>query len=183
MDMLQGMRVFVGVVEAGSFVAAADLLDISKSAVTDHVADLERRLSVRLLHRTTRRLRLTDDGAAYIEHCRRVLADVDETVATLSRGRAVPRGRLRVDTVPSVGLQYLMPALPRFVEQYPELEVVLTLNDQLIDLLAEGVDVAIRVGPLADSSFVARRLYESPHVICASPLYMDRFGEPALPTS
>lgn len=181
MDMLQGMRVFAAVVEAGSFVRAADQLDISKSAVTDHIADLERRLSVRLLHRTTRRLSLTDDGAAYLEHCRRVLADVDETIATLSRGRAVPRGRLRVDAPSAIAMQYLLPALPRFTEQYPEVEVILTLNDYYVDLLAEGVDVALRAGVLRDASIVARRLYESPFVICASPLYLERFGAPRTP--
>jgi LysR family transcriptional regulator for bpeEF and oprC len=181
MDLIHEMRVFCAVVDKGSFVGAADQLDMSKSAVTAHVADLEKRLSVRLLQRTTRRLNLTEDGAAYLEHCRRVIADVDETINTLSKGRAIPRGRLRVDSVPTIGVQYIMPALPRFTEQYPEVEVVLTLNDQLVDLLAESVDVAIRVGELTDSSFVARRVFEDRYVLCAAPNYLERFGTPQTP--
>lgn len=181
MDLFQGMRAFAAVVDSGSFVKAADQLSMSKSAVTAHIGDLERRLAVRLLQRTTRRLSLTDDGAAYLEHCRRVLADIDETIGTLSRGRATPRGRLRVDAVTAFGVQYIMPALPRFTEQYPEVEVILTLNDQVVDLIAENVDVAIRVGHLQDASFVARRVYETPHVICAAPSYLERFGMPESP--
>jgi LysR family transcriptional regulator, regulator for bpeEF and oprC len=181
MDLIQGMRVFQSVVDEGSFVRAADRLDLSKSVVTAHVADLEKRLSVRLLNRTTRRLTLTDDGSAYLEHCRRILADIDETHATLARGRAVPRGRLRVDAPTALGERWLMPAIPRLLEQYPELEVVLTLNDQVVDLIAERVDVALRVGALGDSSFVARRIYEGPILLCASPGYLERFDAPATP--
>ena len=181
MDLFQSMRAFVAVTEAGSFVRAADQLAMSKSAVTAHLAELERRLAVRLLNRTTRRLSLTDDGRAYLEHCRRVLSDVDETIGLLSQGRGTPRGRLRIDTASSIGIHFLMPALPRFTEQFPELEVVLTLNDQVVDIVAEGVDVAIRAGELPSSSYVARRVFNDPYVICAAPSYLERFGMPSSP--
>ncbi|MSQ19626.1 MAG: LysR family transcriptional regulator [Betaproteobacteria bacterium] len=181
MDLIQGMRAFVAVVDGGSFVRAADQLSMSKSAVTAHIGDLETRLAVRLLQRTTRRLSLTDDGAAYLEHCRRVLQDIDETIGALSHGRTTPRGRLHVDALTAIGVQYIVPALPRFTEQYPEVEVVLTLNDQVVDLIAQNVDVAVRAGSLQDASFVARRVFESPYVICAAPSYLERFGVPKTP--
>jgi LysR family transcriptional regulator for bpeEF and oprC len=181
MDRLQSMEVFSWVVELGSFSRAADRLNLSKATVTSHVAALENRLGVRLLNRTTRRLNLTEDGAAYLEHCKRVLADIAETESSLARGKAVPRGRLRVDMPVSIGLQYVLPALPRFSAQYPELEVVATLTDQRIDLIAEGVDAALRTGALEDSSFVARKVYDGRFIVAASPSYLERFGEPKAP--
>src|SRR4249919_1440848 len=138
------MEVFRWVVELGSFSKAADRLDLSKATITTHIASLESRLGVRLLNRTTRRLALTDDGAAYLDHVRRVLADVEETDAILSAGRSVPRGILRVDLPISIGRQFVVPALPRFTAQYPELRVIAILEDRRIDLLEEGVDAALR---------------------------------------
>src|SRR4249919_3855072 len=142
------MEVFRWVVELGSFSKAADRLDLSKATITTHIASLESRLGVRLLNRTTRRLALTDDGAAYLDHVRRVLADVEETDAILSAGRSVPRGILRVD-------------LP-----------IAILEDRRIDLLEEGVDAALRIGRLADSSLIARRVYDMGWVLCASSDYL-----------
>ena len=159
MDRLQSMEVFTWVVELGSFSRAADRLELSKATVTAHIAALENRMGVRLLNRTTRRLNLTEDGAAYLQHCKRVIADIAETEVILTRGKVVPRGKLRIDLPVTIGLQYVMPALPRFSTEYPEIEIVATLTDQRVDLIAEGVDVALRVGDLEDSSLVARLVY------------------------
>ena len=181
MDRLQGMEVFRWVVDLGSFSKAADRLDISRATATAYVADLESRLGVRLLNRTTRRLALTEDGAAYLEHVRRVLADVEETDAILSAGRSVPRGVLRVDIPVSIGRQFVVPALPRFAAQYPELKVIAILEDRRVDLLEEGVDAAMRIGRLADSSMIARQVYDFGWVACASPDYLGLHGAPATP--
>lgn len=181
MDRLQSMEVFRWVVELGSFSRAAERLDLSKATVTAHVAGIENRLGVRLLNRTTRRLVLTEDGAAYLEHARRVLADVEETEGMLGVGRRVPRGVLRIDMPVALGRQYIVPALPRFAAQYPELRVVAVLDDRRVDLLEEGVDAAVRIGPLADSSLIARRVYDTAFVCCASPDYLARHGTPQTP--
>jgi LysR family transcriptional regulator for bpeEF and oprC len=149
--------------------------------VTAHVAALETRLGVKLLNRTTRRLSLTDDGSAYLEHVRRVLADVQETEAMLAAGRSVPRGVLRVDMPVTLGRQYIVPALPRFAAQYPELQVIALLEDRRTNLVEEGVDAAVRNGPLSDSSLVARRVYEARFATYASPDYLVLHGEPKAP--
>jgi LysR family transcriptional regulator, regulator for bpeEF and oprC len=181
MDRLLGMEVFAKVVETGSFSRAAERTQLSKASVTSLVQNLESHLGVRLLNRTTRRLSLTDDGAAYYERCQRILSDVAETESALSRARVNPQGRLRVDMPVSIGRQYIVPALPRFAAQYPELIVQATLEDRVSDLIDEAIDAVIRVGTLADSSLVARRLYESNVVTCASPEFIARYGEPKTP--
>lgn len=181
MDRIQSMEVFRWVVDLGSFSRAADRLDLSKATVTAHVASLENRLGIKLLNRTTRRLALTDDGTAYLDHVRRVLADVEETESMLTAGRTTPRGILRVDVPTAIGRQFVVPALPRFAAQYPDLRVVAILEDRRIDLLEEGVDAAVRIGPLADSSLVARRVYEANFVTCASPDYLTLHGTPQHP--
>jgi LysR family transcriptional regulator, regulator for bpeEF and oprC len=181
MDRLSGMEIFHWVVELGSFSRAADRLGLSKATVTTHIAGLEAHLRVRLLNRTTRRLALTEDGAAYLEHVRRVLADIEETEASLARGRSVPRGRLRVDMPVAIGALFIVPALPRFAAQYPELKVIATLNDHRSDLVAEGIDAAVRIGPLEDSSFIARKVSETSSMVVAAPDYLERAGEPRNP--
>lgn len=181
MDRLQSMEVFRWVVELGSFSRAADRLDLSKATVTAHVAALEKRLGIKLLNRTTRKLALTDDGAAYLDHARRVLSDVEETESMLAAGRTAPRGVLRVDLPTAIGRQFVVPALPRFAAQYPELRVVAILEDRRVDLLEEGIDAAVRVGPLADSTLIARRVYEASWVCCASPDYLALHGTPQRP--
>jgi LysR family transcriptional regulator for bpeEF and oprC len=175
------MDVFRWVADLGSFSRAADRLDLSRAAVTSHIAGLENRLGVRLLNRTTRKLALTDDGAAYLEHVRRVLADVEEIESVLTAGRSLPRGVLRVDLPVAIGRQFVVPALPRFAAQYPELKVVAILEDRRADLIEAGIDVALRIGPLEDSSLVARRVYEADFVACASPDYLGVHGTPQTP--
>lgn len=181
MDRLQSMEVFRWVVELGSFSRAADRLNLSNATVTAHVASLENRLGIKLLNRTTRRLALTDDGSAYLEHVRRVLADVEEMESMLTAGRTTPRGLLRIDLPTAIGRQFVVPALPRFAAQYPELRVIAILEDRRVDLLEEGVDAALRIGPLADSTLVARRVYEAGFVTCASPDYLALHGTPQTP--
>jgi len=175
------MEVFRWVVDLGSFSRAADRLDMSRAGVTGHVAALENRLGLRLLNRTTRKLALTDDGAAYLDHVRRVLADVEETEGVLTAGRSLPRGVLRIDLPVAIGRQFVVPALPRFAAQYPDLKVVAILDDRRTDLIESGIDAAVRMGPLEDSSLVARRVYEAGFVACASPDYLALHGTPETP--
>jgi LysR family transcriptional regulator for bpeEF and oprC len=181
MDRLQSMDVFRWVVDLGSFARAADRLDMSRAAVTGHVAALENRLGVRLLHRTTRKLALTDEGAAYLDHVRRVLADVEETEAVLTAGRSRPRGVLRIGMAVAIGRQFIAPALPRFAAQHPDLKVIALLDDRRVDLVESGIDAAVRVGPLEDSSLVARRVFEANFVAYGSPDYLALHGTPQTP--
>jgi LysR family transcriptional regulator, regulator for bpeEF and oprC len=181
MDRLQGMEVFIKVVDSGSFVRASERLQMAKASVTTVIQSLENHLGTRLLNRTTRHLSLTDDGAAYYERAVRILADVEETEAALAQSRSKPRGKLRVDMPVSLGQNYVVPALARFAAQYPELTVQATLNDQVTDLVEEGVDAVIRIGTLTDSTLVARKVYESRAMLAASPEFIARFGEPKTP--
>jgi LysR family transcriptional regulator, regulator for bpeEF and oprC len=181
MDRLLGMEVFVKVVDSGSFARASERLQMAKATVSTIVQNLENHLGTRLLNRTTRRLSLTDDGAAYYQRSVRILSDVEETEAALAQSRAKPRGKLRVDMPISFGQYYVIPALGRFAAQYPELTVQAILNDQVTDLVEEGVDAVIRIGALTDSTLVAKKIYESRAVLVASPEFIARFGEPKTP--
>ncbi|MFW5681230.1 MAG: LysR substrate-binding domain-containing protein [Pseudomonadota bacterium] len=172
MDRLQAMQAFVKVVELGSFSAAADQLDLSKSAVSKMVRALEDHLGARLLNRTTRRLSITEAGGRYVEEAARILADLAEVEARTADQQAVPRGRLKVNAPMSFGLLHLSPLLPGLLRAHPDLIVDLTLNDRVVDLLDEGVDVAIRIGRLRDSSLVARKLCEVELILVASPGYL-----------
>ena len=172
MDRLGAMRVLQKVAELGSFSAAADQLDLSKSAVSKTVRGLEDHLGAKLLHRTTRRLGLTDTGARYVAQTARLLADLAEIEAEAASERAVPRGRLRVNAPMSFGLAHVAPLVPSLLRAYPELEIDLTLNDRVVDLIDEGYDLAIRIGELADSSLIARKLGETELVLVASAGYV-----------
>jgi LysR family transcriptional regulator, regulator for bpeEF and oprC len=182
MDRLQAMQVFVQVVDAGSFTRAADVLRLPKASVTTLVQGLEAHLRVKLLNRTTRRVSVTADGAAYYERCVRILAEVEETESALSRTRTAPNGRLRVDVPASFGRRLLVPALTEFFERYPEIRLEVGCSDRPVDLLEEGVDCVVRGGEQADSSLVARRVATLPFVTCATPAYLARYGVPSHPS-
>jgi LysR family transcriptional regulator for bpeEF and oprC len=178
MDRLQAMQVFTRVVESNSFSRAADTLEMPRASVSTIIQNLESFLGVRLLQRTTRRLNLTPDGAAYYERAIRILADIEETESAFHEGSKKPRGRLRIDMPPSLGRLVLIPALPAFRERYPDIDLVLGMGDKPVDLIQEGVDCVLRVGTLQDSSLVARRIGVFQGVTCASPAYLERHGEP-----
>lgn len=181
MDRLQSMAVFVRVAELGSFSSAARQLGLSKSAVSKHVTALEERLGVRLINRTTRRLALTEIGAAYRDYCARIVQDVEEAEAVAMQHSALPRGRLRLNAPMTFGRLHLGPLLPEFLARHPGIEVELTLNDRFVDLLEEGYDVAVRIGRLADSSLIARRLASARSICAASPAYLAARGAPREP--
>ena len=174
------IEVFVRVVEAGSFSAAARALRMTPSAVSKLIARLETRLGARLVSRSTRKLLLTPEGAAFYESGLRILADMAAAEREAAAG-AAPRGRLRVNTYVPFGVHRLIPLLPRFLERYPEISVDLVLTDSVIDLMAERADVAIRAGPLGESRLVARKLGQSPVVVVAAPSYLERHGTPLTP--
>lgn len=181
MDRLTSMSVFVRVVEKGGFAAAAEAFDISPTMVGKHVRALEERLGGRLLNRTTRSQSLTELGRTYYERCRQVIAEVEAIENTASEMRAVPRGTIRVNAPVSFGSMQLAPALGDYLAQYPEVQVDLTLNDRIVDLAEEGFELAIRVGNLADSGLVARKLSPYRVLVCASPQYLARRGTPRTP--
>jgi LysR family transcriptional regulator for bpeEF and oprC len=182
MDQLHCMRLFTRVVEQGSFVRAADHLNVSTASVTKGVAQLENRLGVRLLQRTTRRISLTDDGRAYYDRCVRILGDIHEAEEVLSRSRVSPRGRLRVTVPQALAHVLFFPLLPRFFERYPEIALEVVLTDRMVNLVEEGVDCAVRAIELPpDSTMVARRLSPSWRVCCASPGYLRKHGTPLTP--
>ncbi len=175
------MQTFVAVHDAGSFVGAADAMGISKAAVSRHVSELENHLGVRLIHRTTRRLSLTDEGQIFLRRCRELLDALQEAEAELSaRGQAV-QGVLRVNAPVSFGIRRLAECWGRFQQQHPQVRLEITLADRLVDLLEEGYDMAIRIGTLRDSSLVSRKLAETRVVLCASPEYLQRQGSPQHP--
>jgi len=181
MESLSGMMAFCRVVETQSFTAAARSLGISKSAVSKQVTRLEDRLGARLLHRTTRRLNLTEAGQAFYERCVRIVADVEEAEQEVSRLQQTPRGTLRVNAPLSFGVSHLAPILPSFMTAYPDVRVDLALTDDLVDVVAEGADVVVRIGALPDSSLMVRRIGSSRRVVCAAPSYWKQKGRPDLP--
>jgi DNA-binding transcriptional LysR family regulator len=175
------MRVFARVARLGSFAGAARELRLSTTAVSRRVAELEDGLGVKLLQLTTRRIGLSEEGAAYLDRCERILEEIDDLESSIAAQRASPSGRLRVTAGVSFGQEQLVPLLPAFLEQHPKLSVDLDLSDRYVDLVAEGFDVAIRIGRLPDSTLVARRLAPSRVVLCASPAYLERAGTPGTP--
>lgn len=181
MNKLQAMEVFVQVVDAGGFTRAAENLKLPKATVSTLVQALENALSVKLLHRTTRRVSVTADGAAYYERCLRILADVRETEESLVRGRHSPAGRLRVDAPTGLASLVIVPALPDFFARHPDIQLELGCGDRNVALVEEGVDCAVRGGALSDSSLIARRVGTMRYVTCASPHYLARHGTPAHP--
>src|SRR5476649_998874 len=181
MNKLQAMEVFVQVVDAGGFTRAAEHMQLPKATVSTLIQSLETALSVKLLHRTTRQVSVTADGAAYYERCLRILSDVREAEESLSRTRLSPTGRLRVDAPTGLAADILIPALPDFFERYPDIQLEMGCSDRQIDLIEEGVDCAVRGGVLGDSSLIARRVGILHFVTCAAPGYLERYGRPTHP--
>ena len=181
MDKLEAMNAFVKVVALGSYAEAGRALGLTRSAVSKAVMELEQLLGARLLDRTTRRVSATEAGLAYYESCIDVLARVEETEMQVSRLHDEPRGVLKVNAPMSFGVMYLGPLVAEFMAQFADLKIELTLNDRYIDPIEEGVDVTVRIGELADSSLIARRLAPARRVLVASPDYLQRFGQPERP--
>ncbi|CAA7611785.1 Transcriptional regulator [Candidatus Terasakiella magnetica] len=175
------LQAFVRVAESGSFSEAARRLGLSKSMISRQVSALESDLGVRLLHRTTRSLSPTEAGRAYLERCQRILADLDEANQLVSHLQSVPRGRLRVSAPMSFGILHLGPALAGFLDRYPEIELEMGMTDRHVDLVDEGWDVAVRIGRLADSSLIARRLASIRRIAAAAPGYLATRGTPQTP--
>ncbi len=181
MDRFDAMRAFARVVEAGSFTKAAETLHMSKTRVTQLVQQLETRLRVKLLNRTTRQVKVTADGAAYYERVLRLLADMDDAETSLSSASDSPRGRLRVDVPSPLARMILVPALPAFHAHYPDIQIDMGVSDRLVDLIGDNVDCVIRGGELTDQSLMARRIGELQLRVCAAPSYLQRAGTPLHP--
>ncbi|MGP9665335.1 LysR family transcriptional regulator [Halomonas sp. AOP22-C1-8] len=176
MDRFNAMQAFARVVETGSFTKAAETLHISKTSVTQLVQQLEARLRVKLLNRTTRKVNATADGAAYYERVIKLLADMDDAETSLSNAVMSPRGRLRVDVPSPFARMILIPALPDFYAQYPDIQLDMGVSDRLVDLIDENVDCVVRGGELTDLSLVARRIGELSVGIYAAPSYLQKSG-------
>jgi DNA-binding transcriptional LysR family regulator len=181
MDRFDAMQAFARVVEAGSFTKAAETLHMSKTSVTQLVQQLEARLRVKLLNRTTRQVNVTADGAAYYERVLRVLADVDDAETSLSGASASPRGRLRVDVPSPLARMILVPALPAFHARYPEIQLDMGVSDRMVDVIGDNVDCVVRGGELTDQSLVARKVGDLQLGVYAAPDYLARAGTPAHP--
>ncbi|RQV70283.1 LysR family transcriptional regulator [Burkholderia cenocepacia] len=181
MEDLSAISVFVAVVDAGSFAAAADKLEVARSVVSRRVASLEARLGTRLLQRTTRRLALTAIGQRFYERVKQGLEAINEAEREVGAARAEPIGKLVVSLPMSFGLSHIVPALPSFHAAYPQIALELRFDDAKVELVRDNVDVAIRISDLADSSMVARRIAKIRHVLVASPAYLRSRGEPVDP--
>ena len=181
MDTIKAMQAFVGVVNTGGFTSAAELLNMPKATLSASVAELEGHLKVRLLHRTTRKVSVTADGAAYYERCVRILEDLRDAEESFSSSQASPRGKLRVDVSTAVASRLLIPLLPSFFERYPDIELELGCSDRPLNLLSEGIDCALRVGEVSDPSVVVRRVGTMNLVTCATTGYLARRGRPQHP--
>jgi DNA-binding transcriptional LysR family regulator len=181
MDRFEDLQAFVAVVETGSFTAAADRLGAAKSAVSRRVSALEERLGVQLLRRTTRRLNLTDSGRGFYEHGARILADLEEAESAVAQEHGELRGTLRVALPLSFGIRHMCEPVAEFNRRHPRVDFELDLNDRRIDLVEEGMDLAVRIGRLSDSTLIARRLFEARTIVCAAPAYLQAHGTPRTP--
>ncbi|MBB5416083.1 LysR family transcriptional regulator [Paraburkholderia atlantica] len=179
MDRFEEMRVFVRIAERQSFTRAADDLQIPRATVTNLMKRLEQRLGARLLERTTRTVRLTPDGDAHYQRCVRLIADMEEAEGAFSN--VAPKGLLRVNVQGTLARHFVVPALPAFLERFPDIELMIGEDDRLVDLVREGIDCVLRAGVLQDSSMVGRRVAQLQQVTVASPAYLATYGEPADP--
>ena len=182
MDVMHSMAVFRRVVEAESFSAVARETNMSQSTVSKHIASLEERLDTKLLNRSTRSLKLTEAGKEYYQHCIRILNDFQEAEASVGKGKIDPTGTLRISTSAAFGRTYIIPHLDEFLSDYPDINIDLMFGDEYTDLVKEGIDLAIRIGPLEDSSLIAKKIGSSPRVVVASPAYLVKHGRPKKPT-
>ena len=183
MDRFDAMRAFARVVEAGSFTKAADTLHMSRTTVTQLVQQLETRLRVRLLNRTTRRVQLTNDGAVFYERAVRLLADLEDAEGSLSGAASLPRGKLRVDVPSPLASLLLIPALADFHARYPDIQIDMGVSDRIVDIIGEHVDCVVRGGELLDQSLMARKVADLQLGVYASPAYLARVGTPSHPSA
>lgn len=181
MDLLDSMQIYILAVEKGSLSAAAAASGISATMAGNHLRTLEKRLGAQLLHRTTRRQHLTAFGEEYYARCREILRLVAETDALAQNQQLAPSGQLRITAPVTFGTEALMPVLSTYLDRYPDVSVDLVLNDRVVDLLEEGFEAAIRIGPLPDSALIARPLTPYRLMVCASPAYLARRGTPQKP--
>src|SRR5437867_1964779 len=182
MDKFLEMQTFAAVVDSGSFVKAADSLAMSKAAVSRYVADLESRLGVRLLHRTTRRLSLTEEGQVFHARCKELLSGVDEAEAEITSGNADASGLVRLNAPVTFGIRHLAPLWGEFRALHPKVALDVTLTDRVVDLVEEGYDLAIRIATLPNSTLISKRLSTTRMVLCASPQYLKERGTPRHPS-
>lgn len=181
MDKFAAMQAFVRVVEAGTFTKAADSMALPKPTVTRLIQTLEAHLQTKLLNRTTRRVTVTADGAAYFDRALRILSEMDELEGSMTHAKVNPRGRLRIDVGAAVGRLLLIPALPDFHARYPDIQIDLGVGDRPVDLLSENVDCVLRAGEVTDQSLVARRIGEFHLILAATPGYLKQHGTPRHP--
>jgi LysR family transcriptional regulator, regulator for bpeEF and oprC len=181
MDQMTAMRAFSRVVEVGTFTRAAQMLGIPKPTLSKLIRSLEQHLRTKLLNRTTRRVTVTADGAAYYERVVRILADVDDLDGSMTLSQSSPKGRLRIDISASLALLILIPALPRFHARYPDIQIDLGVSDRPVDLVGENVDCVVRGGEITDQSLIARRIAELHFLTCAAPSYLAQHGAPRHP--
>ncbi|MGF0237744.1 LysR substrate-binding domain-containing protein [Rhodococcus sp. IEGM1300] len=181
MDRFDAMQAFARVVEAGSFTKAAETLHMSKTSVTQLVQQLEARLRVKLLNRTTRKVNVTADGAVFYERVVRLLADMDDAETSLSSAATLPRGRLRVDVPSPLASMILVPALPAFHARYPDIQIDMGVSDRIVDMIGENVDCVVRGGEISDQSLMARRIGDLQLGVYAAPGYLERLGTPTHP--
>ena len=182
MDGTFDLRVFVRVLDRGSFSSAAKDLRLTPSAVSKLISRLEDRLGVRLLERSTRRLALTPEGEAFLARARRIVADIEEAEAEVMQARGAPRGKLRINAGTAFGLHQLAPALADFLARYPEIDLDLSITDRLVDLIEEQADIAVRSGHIPEGPFIQRKIADLQRVICAAPAYLQRRGTPKAAT-
>ncbi|WP_212374349.1 LysR family transcriptional regulator [Acetobacter persici] len=181
MDRIDLFRIFLRVVDSGSFSRAADTLNMPRSSVSTAIQALESRVGARLLSRTTRTVTTTADGRAFYDVCLRLVSDIEEAEGLFRRDKAAPRGILRVDMPGRIGRLIVAPALPDFLERYPEIDIELGVTDRPVNLVEDGIDCVLRIGPLQDSGLIGRKVGELTLMNVASPSYLARYGVPATP--
>lgn len=181
MGSLKGMTAFVSAAELLSYAGAGRVLGVSSSAIAKSITRLENELGIRLFHRTTRSIGLTEEGIIFYEHCRHILDDICDAQAMISSTRSRPKGRLRVSVPQIFGHSILMPLLPEFLKEYPEIELDIDFEDRVIDIIGEGIDVAVRSGELRDTRLIGYQLGELHFVVCGSKHYLEKHGCPQIP--